>query len=212
MKPTDLGATMITIIDRTNMAQRAAELEEAFRFRHSIFVDGMGWEQIRRTDGLERDQFDTEHAVHFLLCEKGKLVGYQRLLPTTRPYLLTEVYPYLCDGEAPHDPFVFEWTRLAVLPNLRGDGDGLGSAGAELVLAMVEWCIARGIRAVILEMAPPQLVKLAQCHFMAYPLGVAHPVDGRLAMAVVAHFDHRTVAKLREFAGLVPARVPEPAI
>ena len=39
--------------------------------------------------------------MHMLYIERGKVLGYQRMLPTTRPYLLSEVMPELCEVEHP---------------------------------------------------------------------------------------------------------------
>lgn len=64
----------------------------------------MGWEDLRRPDGRERDRFDDAHAVHMICAEGEEVVGYQRLLPTTRPYLLSTLYPQLCDGPPPASP------------------------------------------------------------------------------------------------------------
>jgi acyl-homoserine lactone synthase len=71
-------------------------LEQAFRLRHSIFVDERGWEVLRRPDGREIDQFDDEDAVHELALHDGAVVGYHRMRPTTRPHLLGDVHLHLC--------------------------------------------------------------------------------------------------------------------
>ena len=47
-------------------------------------------------DRWEVDQFDNENAVHMFAVKHGQLLGYQRMLPTTKPYLLTEVLQDLC--------------------------------------------------------------------------------------------------------------------
>lgn len=186
---------MIRIIQGVKAAA-GGELEAAFRFRHRIFVEEAGWEALRRPDGLERDQFDDDEAVHFLLYGSSGLIGYQRLLPTTRPYLLSEIYPQLCDDAVPSCATVYEWTRFAVERPFRGDGRSLGHAGAQLVLAFVEWGMANGVKSVVVELEPIQMLKFVQCHFLAYPLGVAHEVNGRDVVAVQAHFDRRTRARL----------------
>jgi acyl-homoserine lactone synthase len=165
---------MIITIDRSNRHDYASELDDAYRLRHRIFVEDAGWEALRRPDRRERDRFDDEHAVEMLLFDGGRLIGYQRLLPTTRPYLLTEIYPQLCDGEPPAGDHIYEWTRFAVDKPYRGDGTGLGKVGAELVLSYVEWGLANGVRAVVVELPPIQMLKFAQCHFMAHPLVVDH--------------------------------------
>lgn len=187
---------MILVIDETNRHLHLEALEEAYRFRHKIFVEEAGWEDIRRADGLERDAFDDEHAVHMLLYEDGEIIGYQRMLPTIRPYLLNTIYPHLCDGEAPSGANIFEWTRFAVDPRFRGEGGSLGAAGAQLVLAYVEWGLSRGVDQVVVELAPIQMLKFLQCHFLVYPLGLIQRIGGKDTIAVIARFDERTRAQM----------------
>ena len=129
---------MIKIIDRTNLHGSREELREAHRFRHKIFVEEAGWEPLRKPDGLERDAFDDEYAIHMLLYDQRQLVGYQRLLPTVRPYLLTEIYPQLCDGPPPASESTYELTRFAVDRVYRGDEMSISWAVAKLVLGYVE--------------------------------------------------------------------------
>lgn len=187
----------IKIIEGRQRETCIDEMEEAYRLRHRIFVEEARWEKLRRNDGMERDEFDDENSVNFLLYEHDRLIGYSRLLPTTRPYLLTRVYPHLCEGQPPSSPTIFEWTRFGVDRAYRGDGRGLGQAGAMLVHAYVEWGLRNGVEAVVVELAPSQVIKFIQCHFLAYPLGITHMIDGQETVAVVAHFDERTQRRLK---------------
>src|SRR4029453_10530110 len=102
------------------------------QWRHRILVDERGWEELRRPDGLERDQFDTEDAVHLIEMDGGGVIGGSRLISTVRPTLLSEVFPYLVErGEVPRDEAVLDWSRIFVLPSrrvprkLRNDRDAL---------------------------------------------------------------------------------------
>ena len=201
---------MLITIDRDNYATESWRLEEAYRLRHRIFVEEAGWEALRKPDGIERDQFDHEDAVHMLLYEGSRLIGYQRMLPTTRPYLLTEVYPQLCDGEPPRDPKVYEWTRFAVERDHRGDGRGLGQAGARLVLGYVEWGLENGVDTIVVEVDPMQSLKFIQCSFVTAQLGVMQQIDGVLTVAMLAHFDERTRKTLRKLVGVFDASAPAP--
>ena len=189
---------MIVVIDKDNRNEHRAALDQAYCLRHRIFVEEAGWEALRSPDGRERDRFDDEYAVEMLLYVGERLIGYQRMLPTTRPHLLTDIYPQLCDGESPRGPNVYEWTRFAVDPVYRGDGTGLGLAGAELVLAYVEWGLTKGVDSVVVELAPSQMMKFVQCHFLPHPLGVVQTIDGRDTIALQAYFDERTRDRLRQ--------------
>jgi acyl-homoserine lactone synthase len=102
------------VIPGSDISRHAALMDRVFRFRHSIFVDEKAWADLRKVDGRERDRFDDENAIHHVCLRGDEIVGYQRLLPTTRPHLLTEVLGDLCRERSPQGPCVFEWTRFCV--------------------------------------------------------------------------------------------------
>lgn len=202
---------MLLKISGNETSRHAHELDEAFKLRHRVFVEESGWEALRSKDGREIDRFDHDGAVHFLLYEGGQLVGYQRLLPTARPHLLSEVHPHLCEGSPPSGPDIYEWTRFAVEREHRGEGGGLGRAGAELVLGFVEWGLANGVSAVSVEVSPYHLLKFINCHFLLEVLGLPQKIEGADVLAVLARFDERTRQQLRKIveASRAPARTAE---
>ncbi len=179
----------------------AAQMEDAYRLRHQVFVEEKGWHNLRKPDGREIDQFDTEIALHMLLYEEGKLIGYQRMLPTTSPYLLSEVYPELSEDDIPKDKNIWEWTRFTVCKEYRKGGRKLSPAGNTLLSAIVEWGLANEIHSIVIEMNPLWLLRLVQLHFRVRPLGFAKEFDGEDAIAVVASFDERTLRRLQEMRG-----------
>ena len=62
------------------------------RYRHRVFVETLGW-QLQCRDALEWDQFDRDDTLYVIAQNSaGDVIGTARLLPTTRPYLLS-VFP-----------------------------------------------------------------------------------------------------------------------
>lgn len=110
---------MLVVIPGSDINRHAALMDRVFRFRHAVFVDEKAWVDLRQPDGRERDQFDDENAVHHICLRGDEIVGYQQLLPTTRPHLLTEVLSDLCRERPPTGPRVFEWTRFCAAPGWR---------------------------------------------------------------------------------------------
>ena len=108
---------MLHIVTAENIHEYREQMEQAYRLRHRVFVEEMKWTDLDRGDGREIDQFDTDAAVHMLyLNDDGVLLGYQRMLPSTKPHLLSDVLPDLCDGERPVGANIWEWTRYSVHP------------------------------------------------------------------------------------------------
>ena len=94
-----------------NQYKRLAE------YRHQVFVERLGWEDLRSESGLEMDQFDRNDTIYIVAEEDdGHIVGCARLLPTTKPYLLGEVFPQLYNGLSPPcSPDVWELSRFSAL-------------------------------------------------------------------------------------------------
>ena len=55
---------MLMVVSGPDVSRHAALMDRAYRFRHAIFVDEKGWDDLRQPDGLERDRFDDAHAIH----------------------------------------------------------------------------------------------------------------------------------------------------
>ena len=203
---------MIAIVTAHNRHRYEDAMEQAYRLRHRVFVEDMGWSSLAREDGREIDQFDDAHAVHMLYLREGRVLGYQRMLPTTRPHLLSEVLPQLCEGERPSGPEIWEWTRYCVEPAHRERGRALSPVAHALLSGIVQWGLASGISTVIIEMNPLWLLRLVQLHFRTVPLGIPQKIDGQDVLAVTASFDHRTLARLREMGGDGGRSVAAPAL
>ena len=85
-------------------------------YRHQVFVERLRW-QLQTKDGLELDQFDRPDTVYVIAQdEQDRVIGCSRLLPTTQPYLLSEVFPQLMhDLPMPNSPDVWEISRFAAV-------------------------------------------------------------------------------------------------
>ncbi|WP_346361920.1 hypothetical protein [Bosea sp. (in: a-proteobacteria)] len=46
---------MLIVIPGSEVGRQPALKDRAHRFRHAIFVEQKGWEELRRPDGCERD-------------------------------------------------------------------------------------------------------------------------------------------------------------
>jgi acyl-homoserine lactone synthase len=187
---------MLHIVNAQNIDEYHKEMDQAFRLRHRVFVEERKWSDLARPDGREIDQFDTADAIHMLFVDQGEVLGYQRMLPSTKPHLLSEVLPQLCEEERPVGPNIWEWTRYCVEPSYREHGRALSAVSNVLLSGFVEWGLANGIDTVIIEMQPLWILRLLQLHFKMSALGLPQTVSGEDTVAVTASFDHRTLAKL----------------
>ncbi len=94
-------------------------IESMYRLRHDVFKGRLDWD-VTSIDGQEKDLYDNLNPVYMMSCNMRKqLEGCWRLLPTTGPYMLKDIFPQLLRGEAvPEAPDIWELSRLAVQPRM----------------------------------------------------------------------------------------------
>lgn len=188
---------MLYALSTAELMERRDLWEAVHRLRHKTFVEEMGWDELRRADGLEIDQFDHEEAVHHLVLRQGELAGYQRMLPTTREHLLSEVLSDLCIGERPSGPNIFELTRYVVAEGHRDGRRGVSTVGSELIAGFVEWGLACGVDKVIIEFEPMWVLRALQLHFLAQPLGYQRRYGDQQVVATLLTFNRHTLDVIR---------------
>ena len=110
----------IHVVTQANRHLYLPELDAFFRARHDIYVHEKRWRDPSAS-GLEIDQFDHGGAAYLIGFEEdGTLVGGTRLIPSSQPHMVSEVFASYCDLEPiPNRTDVAEWTRAFVVPRFR---------------------------------------------------------------------------------------------
>ena len=119
-----MQASIIEMPDQSSHSTQA--LEGMFRLRHEVFKERLNWD-VGSIAGRERDVFDDLDPVYIVCEEEGEVLGSWRLLPTTGPYMLKNVFPELLHGTpAPEAKNVWEISRFAVSKRVTGN-ESLGT-------------------------------------------------------------------------------------
>lgn len=110
---------MITMIEGVDRERHPALFDAMFRMRAAVFADRLGWD-VTVVDGREVDRFDAEDPLYLLSTDEitRELRGAVRLLPTTGPNMLRDVFGVLVPDGAVESPLIWESSRFAVNPNL----------------------------------------------------------------------------------------------
>ena len=184
---------MLMIIPGSDVSRHATLMDRAFRFRHAIFVEEKGWEELRQPDGCGRDRFDDAYAIHQICVRGEEIVGYQRLLPTTRPDPLSDALTDLCRRAPPRGTRVFEWTRFCVAHGhreMRPRGD---SPFLELAQGVVEWGMANRVDTVTVAIDWRLMVIAMQLRFFVRPLGFPKRIGRDEVAALRMSFNRETL-------------------
>lgn len=137
----------------------AGLLKQSFRLRKRVFHDCLGW-QVDVHRGLERDAYDGLGAVYLVWCDKDArhLYGTVRLMPTTGPTLLHDVFRRTLPGKDLVSPDTWEGTRMCLDVDLLREFQPTLSpsrAFGLLLLALFECAFAHGIKTLVSNYEPP---------------------------------------------------------
>lgn len=103
-------------------------LDSMFALRHEMFAERLQW-QVQSQHGKEKDWFDRLEPTYIVARhpeDTRRATGSWRLLPTTGPYMLKDVFPELLHGQAaPSDPTIWEASRFAVARHEHGASERL---------------------------------------------------------------------------------------
>lgn len=144
---------MLVVIQRHNAHDYPHLLDQMFRLRARVFQEKLNWDVVV-TAGLECDRYDDEDPVYVLICdeEATQVRGSLRLLPTTGPTLLSEVFgETLPDPALLTAPSIWECTRFCVDDRLlKGEPRAaLVHESGVLFAGLGEVALANGIRTVL---------------------------------------------------------------
>jgi N-acyl-L-homoserine lactone synthetase len=143
---------MIKLVKGMERNSYPSEIEQMFSLRKKVFYDRLGWD-VRVKDGWECDQFDDLNPLYVLkLDDDGYVVASLRLLPTTGPNMLCDIFPEL----APRDrvvrgPTIWESSRFCLdhgKQNARSPNH-VAMATAEIMSAVCEVGLASGLTHVV---------------------------------------------------------------
>lgn len=117
-------------------------LDQMYQLRHAVFAERLKWTSLNNYR-REIDLYDVLNPV-YLICRDpaGDVVGCWRLLPTTGPYMLKDIFDHLLHGAPPpQQADTWEISRFAIDPRWR-DYASLGAVGSivgHMLLALFDF-------------------------------------------------------------------------
>jgi acyl-homoserine lactone synthase len=180
----------VHVIRRDNRHLYSEILQDYFRLRHQIYVVERKWSVLDRPDKREMDQFDTEETVYLLGLEGRSIVAGMRLVPTTAPTLLSELFPKLSLNGPVRRPDVYELSRIFVVPRRRGEHAG-PRAEAVIQAAAMEYGLSIGLSAFTIVLESWWLPRLLDQGWVARPLGLPIDIDSMSTIAVMVEVNEQ---------------------
>jgi acyl-homoserine lactone synthase len=196
---------MVLVLDAITPFKSNPIRRDMHRVRKQVFVDRMGW-RVPVVDGeFEVDQFDAPGAIYLVAADRasGGHLASVRLLPSTRPHILSELFSELCNGDPPRTENVWEISRLCATPDLAREREM--KARHKLSTALIEYGLLAGIRRYCCVLNVRWLATLLQPGWPCEPLGEPRQIDGELLGAFAISITPATLdAFLSRWGGTFP--------
>jgi acyl-homoserine lactone synthase len=188
---------MIHIVTADNKHLYHHAFDGMYRDRKRVFVDWLKW-KVPVVNGIyEIDQFDTDDAIYLIELDpkSQKHLASIRLLPTTKPNLLGEVFPSLCNATPPQATDTWELTRFCVTPDV--PKDDVKRLMNLMWTSVVEFAGANDIAHYSCVTHMALLSVILSTGWDTEPLGIPQTFDGGLIGAVMFHIKPDTLSEAR---------------
>lgn len=198
---------MIDIATAASVGLKSKALEDMHRLRHRVFKERLRWD-VQSKNGKERDEYDDLDAIYLLAYDDTEtLRGTWRLLPTTGPYMLRDVFSDLMEDQPlPRERSVWEVSRFAAEPDTSDESDDMGLASLnrtcnELFCGIAEFGLANGISEIVsaYDIRIARLLKRIDC--LPFWQGRPRRIGNTIAVAGRFEISWEALAKVRRVGG-----------
>ena len=201
-----MGTLMIRIVTKDNAERHLGSLHQMHRIRKAVFKDRLGWD-VKVSGGLEVDEYDALGPSYLLSVDRsGTLNGCVRLLPTTGPNMLRDIFPsFVTKAALPCGERVWEASRFAVSRNSTAAELGISQTTYDLLIGVLKFGLSNGISmiACVVDVRMERILRRAG--WQLERLGPAHRIGNTIAMAGQLEVSAQTLRQLEARAGLAHA-------
>jgi acyl homoserine lactone synthase len=143
-----------------NVLQCAPQI---LKLRNETFSERLGW-KVKSVDGQERDEFDElSTTIHLAEFEQDKCVSCCRLMPTTRPNMVSDVFDFLLgDTPVPRRLDIWEISRFAVARD-QVSSSVISNRTSALLCGLLEFGLIAGLRTfvAVIDVRMERIIRMA---------------------------------------------------
>lgn len=191
---------MIIAVHGHEIEDHESLFEQMFRLRARSFDERRKW-SVEVKDGLEIDRFDEMNPLYVMsISPNGDLLASLRLLPSTGPHMLSDVFPETMTG-APiiRHPLIWESSRFCVDTDAiaRQTAAGLHTNTGEILLGLFEVAQQNAVENIVsvYDVLVERILRRAGCSFER--LGEPFAYDGLYTVAGFSPVSNDVIQKIR---------------
>lgn len=197
---------MIFVVDGGHRCHFAADLAEMYRQRKTVFVDRAGW-KIPVVADQEIDRYDLRQDTLYVLAKderQSPLLASARLLTTTGPHLMCDLFDATERDGMPRGSTVWEASRFCTAPGIHAK-DRRHALLWEVICGVMETGLLYGIDEVIFAASRSLLPLVLNCGWEVRVLSGRLRYKNEVITAIAAAI---TVAGLRRVRQLHGVPIP----
>jgi acyl homoserine lactone synthase len=206
---------MIRLVSGSHRADFPREIAQMHEIRKRTFYDRLHW-QVKTLRSWEIDEFDALNPLYLLsMDEQSNVRGSVRLLPTTGPNMLADVFPQLLpDGTRVESSTVWESSRFSVDQEAASERSEnlLNRTTGELLIGIVEIGLMAGLTEVVsvYDAMFARILKRANC--AAELIGKPTRLGEIMGYAALFEISERMLGNLRKAAGVAEPVLEEKSV
>lgn len=190
--------TVIHVVSSANRHLYEATLDSYFRIRHDVFAKERGWKAVERSDERDIDAFDRDDTIHLIAIDGDRVVGGQRLVATTSPHMLSEIFPDLAAVKGvPIGRSIWEASRYFVVRERRS-----GRTDCTMLAGVQEFGLEEGITHYSAVIETWWLPRLHEAGFVVRPLGLPTLIENQWAIAAEVEVRESSRDRARALGGI----------
>jgi acyl-homoserine lactone synthase len=170
---------MVHVFRGVENLKRHGLAEEMWRVRYDTFIEELKWPLPSRNK-QERDCYDDDGATYLVsFDESNRIKASARLIPTTTPFLMEEIFPHLVESprDLPRGPTTIEFTRYFIRSDLMRSRGVIRTAG-EIFCSIFEYCLNEGIDTMLAVVDTKILPQAYEMGWQPTPLGIPGDFGG----------------------------------
>lgn len=190
--------TAIHVVTSANRQLYQSTLDSYFRIRYEVFARERGWKAVERTDERDIDAFDRDDTIYLIAIDGDRVVGGQRLVPTTSPHMLSEIFADLAAVKGvPIGPSIWEASRYFVVRERRS-----GRTDCTMLAGVQEFGLDEGITHYSAVIETWWLPRLHEAGFVVRPLGLPTLIEDQWAIAAEVEVRESSRDRARALGGI----------
>ena len=197
---------MIRIVTKDNAESHLNNLHQMHRIRKTVFKDRLGWD-VAVSGELEVDEYDALEPSYLLSIDRRGIVnGCVRLLPTTGPNMLRDIFPsFVTKVAVPRSERVWEASRFAVTSNGTAAEAGISQTTYDLLIGVLKFGLSNGISTIACVVDVRMERILRRAGWQLERLGPAHRIGNTVALAGQLDVSAQILRQLEARVGLAHA-------